>query len=249
MKNIKKDKKLVIIPTYNEKENITELIDEILLVVPEINILVIDDNSPDGTADIVRQMATADERIRLLKRRKKLGLGTAYRLGFEYALFHKYEYVIEMDADFSHDPVVLERFFQEIKDNDVVIGSRYVAGGRMVNWPVFRWLLSFGANLYVRLVTGMPVNDATAGFKCFRRRVIKSIIQENTMSDGYAFQIEMHYKAWKNHWQIKEIPITFVDRSNGQSKLDKKIIWEALWTPWKLRLAPVMEAIRVKEWE
>jgi len=237
----KKNRKLVIIPTYNERQNIEELIEEILIVVPDINILVIDDNSPDGTADIVRDLADDDERIKLVKRRKKLGLGTAYRLGFEYALHHNYEYIIEMDADFSHDPVILEKFLGHVDEYDLVIGSRYVKGGRMVNWPIARWLLSFGANMYVRLITGMPINDATAGFKCFRRRVIKSIDLTNVMSDGYAFQIEMHYKAWRNHWKLKEIPITFVDRSNGQSKLDKKVIWEAIWMPWKLKLAPVYE--------
>ena len=245
MKKTNKNKKLVIIPTYNEAENIVELINEIYLIAPDIHILVIDDNSPDGTAELVRELTVKHPNLKLVKRRRKLGLGSAYRLGFEYALQKKYDYILEMDADFSHDPAVIENFFINVPKYDLVIGSRYVSGGRLVNWPLFRLLLSYFANLYVRLVTGLPIHDATAGFKCFKRRVLQSINLNDIISDGYAFQIEMHFKAWQQGWKIKEIPITFVDRSNGISKLDKKVIWEAILIPWKLKLIPILEFIKI----
>lgn len=241
METTKRKNKIVIIPTYNEKDNIAELIEEVFSVDPEVNMLIIDDNSPDGTAEIVKNLQNKYPLIKLIQRPGKLGLGTAYKLGFEYALKNKMDYIVEMDADFSHDPSTLERFFTEIEKNDLVIGSRYIAGGRLVNWPLVRWLLSYFASMYVRLVTGLPLHDTTAGFKCFRREVLESINLKEIMSEGYSFQIEMHYKAWRNGWKIKEIPITFVDRAMGQSKMNKSIIWEAFWTPIKLRLAPLMQ--------
>jgi dolichol-phosphate mannosyltransferase len=243
----KPKQKLVIIPTYNEAANITELIREIFLYASDVHVLVIDDNSPDGTGTIVQNLRADYPGLKMLKRRRKLGLASAYRLGFAYALEKNYDYIIEMDADFSHDPVVIAQFLQEINNHDLVIGSRYITGGRLVNWPLFRLALSYFASLYVRLITGLPVHDATAGYKCFRRCVLKSVDLDNMLTDGYAFQIEMHFRAWQNGWRIKEIPITFVDRSAGQSKLNGGIIWEAIWLPWKLRLAPLLEYINIEE--
>lgn len=240
----KTNKKIIIIPTYNEKDNIADLLTEIFSMVPDVYVLVIDDNSPDGTANIVQNFRSEYKNLILIQRPGKLGLGTAYKLGFKYALKHNFDYIMEMDADFSHDPSVLENFFLHIEKYDLVIGSRYIKGGRLVNWPVIRFLLSFFASVYVRLVTGLPLHDTTAGFKCFRREVLQSINLDDVVSEGYAFQIEMHYKAWQKGWRLKEIPITFVDRTYGQSKMSKKIIWEAFLTPWKLRLAPILNYIK-----
>ena len=240
----KTNKKIVIVPTYNEKDNIVDLLTEIFTMVPDVYVLVIDDNSPDGTATIVKNLQSQYPNLILIERPGKLGLGTAYKLGFKYALKHDFDYIMEMDADFSHDPASLENFFLHIENNDLVIGSRYIKGGRLVNWPVFRFLLSFFASLYVRLVTGLPLHDTTAGFKCFRREVLQSINLDDVVSEGYAFQIEMHYKAWQKGWRLKEIPITFVDRTFGQSKISNKIIWEAILTSWKLRLAPIFNYIK-----
>lgn len=237
-------KKIVIIPTYNEKDNIVDIIEEIFLIVPDVHILIIDDNSPDNTAYFVKRLQKKYAGLKLIERPGKLGLGTAYKLGFKYALDNSYDYIMEMDADFSHDPAVLENFFLNIEKYDLVIGSRYTKGGRLVNWPIARWILSYFASIYVRLVTGLPIKDTTAGFKCFKKEVLKSIDLNSVMSEGYSFQIEMHYKAWKNGWKIKEIPITFVERSFGQSKMNNKIIWEAFLTPWKLRLQPIYNYIR-----
>ncbi|MBU0648065.1 polyprenol monophosphomannose synthase [Patescibacteria group bacterium] len=237
-------KKIIVIPTYNERDNICELIEEIFLLVPDIFLLVIDDNSPDGTGQIVKDLQRQYPKVILIERSGKLGLGTAYKLGFKYALEHNFDYIMEMDADFSHDPAVLENFFLNVEKYDLVIGSRYIRGGRLVNWPLLRWALSYLASFYVRLITGLPIKDTTAGFKCFKKEVLQSINLNEIISEGYSFQIEMHYKAWKNGWRIKEIPITFVDRSNGISKMNNKIIWEAIWTPWKLKLAPIYNYIR-----
>ncbi len=242
----KNPKKIVIIPTYNEKDNIADLVAEIFSMVPDVHILVIDDSSPDGTATIVRNLQNQYPYLKLLERPGKLGLGTAYIMGFKYALEHHFDYIMEMDADFSHDPASLENFFLNIEKYDLVIGSRYIRGGRLVNWPIVRFLLSFFASLYVRLVTGLPLHDTTAGFKCFRREVLQSINLNEIVSEGYAFQIEMHYKAWQKGWRLKEIPITFVDRTFGQSKMSNKIIWEAFLTPWKLRLAPIFNYIKTE---
>jgi len=230
-------KSLVIVPTYNERENVKTLIPQILELPSEIEVLVVDDNSPDGTSDVVLEMSKKDERIHLLRRKEKLGLGSAYVAGFKYALSRpEIECVFEMDADFSHDPSSIPKFLEAIQDYDLVLGSRYLRGVTVVNWPLSRLILSYSANLFTRVVTGLPVHDATGGFKCFRRRVLESIELDGVHSDGYSFQIEMSFKCWKKGFRIKEIPITFVDRRVGTSKMSQKIIWEAVWLVWRLRL-------------
>ena len=230
-------KSLVIVPTYNERENVKTLIPQILAVPSEIEVLVVDDNSPDGTADVVSEMSKNDRRIHLLRRKEKLGLGSAYVAGFKYALSRpEIDCVFEMDADFSHDPSSIPKFLEAIQDCDLVLGSRYLRGVTVVNWPLSRLILSYSANLFTRVVTGLPVHDATGGFKCFRRRVLESIELDGVRSDGYSFQIEMSFKCWKKGFRIKEIPITFVDRRVGTSKMSQKIIWEAVWLVWRLRL-------------
>lgn len=233
-------KTIVIIPTYNEAENIQQLITEIFnLRIESLDILIVDDNSPDGTAALIRTLLQKSSRIHLLERPGKLGLGTAYVQGFKFALEHGYDYIIEMDADFSHDPREIHNFMREIQNNDLVIGSRYIVGVNVVNWPLTRLLLSYGANLYSRLITRMPIKDGTGGFKCFRRQVLEAINLDNIHSDGYAFQIEMNFKAWIKKFRIKEIPIVFVDRIAGASKMSKRIIREAAWLVWKLKLLQI----------
>ncbi len=226
---------LVIVPTFNEKENILKLIPLVLEQDPRIDMLVIDDSSPDGTALAVKEIMVKTNKVHLMKRPSKLGLGTAYVAGFRYAIENGYDFVFEMDADFSHDPKELPRFLMAIEDNDLVIGSRYIRGVNVVNWPMSRLLLSYTANLYTRVVTGMPVRDATSGFKCYRREVLESINLDRIHSDGYSFQIEMHFKVWKKGFRVKEIPIVFVDRYAGVSKMNQYIVREAAWMVWKLR--------------
>lgn len=228
--------KLVIVPTYNERENIEELLDRLLALPYGLEVLVVDDQSPDGTGDVVAQRAAQDPRIHLLQRAGKLGLGSAYREGFRYALDHGAEYIFEMDADFSHDPSAIGEFLAHAQEVDLVLGSRYLHGVTVVNWPLERLILSFMANLYTRVITGLPVKDATGGFKCFRRRALEGVRLDRVRSDGYAFQIEMSYKCWKKGFTIREIPILFVDRRAGVSKMNKKIIWEAAGMVWRLRL-------------
>lgn len=230
------EKSLVIIPTYNELENIPKLIPIVLSQDERIHLLIIDDNSPDGTSKFVEEEMKSNERIHLLKREKKLGLGTAYIAGFKYALENEYDFVFEMDADFSHDPNELRNFLITIRENDLVIGSRYINGVRVLNWPMARLLLSFFASVYTRIITGMPIKDATGGFKCFRRKVLESIDLSKVKSNGYSFQIEMTFKAYVKGFRIKEIPIIFVDRVKGKSKMSKKIVREAVMMVWKLRL-------------
>ena len=230
-------KSLVIVPTYNERENVRGLIPQVLAIPSDLEILIVDDNSPDNTAGIVSEIAKKDSRVHLLSRKQKLGLGSAYVAGFKYALSRpEIEYVFEMDADFSHDPTSIPHFLEAIKDCDLVLGSRYLRGVTVVNWPLSRLILSYSANLFTRVVTGLPVHDATGGFKCFRRRVLESIELDGVRSDGYSFQIEMSFKCWRKGFRIKEIPITFVDRRVGTSKMSQKIIWEAVWLVWRLRL-------------
>jgi dolichol-phosphate mannosyltransferase len=235
---------LLIIPTYNEKDNISRIIDAVLLQqvnVPdvELNILVVDDNSPDGTSDVVRALMEPEKigphKLRLLSRMGKMGLGTAYVAGFRYGLEHEYDYIFEMDADFSHDPNEIPVFLKEIKNVDLVIGSRYVSGANVANWPLRRLLLSYYANLYARVITGIKVKDATGGFKCFRRRVLETIDLGDIRSNGYAFQIEMNFRTWRKGFTIKEIPIVFVDRHAGTSKMSKAIVREAVGMVWKLK--------------
>lgn len=229
-------KSLVIIPTYNELENIPKLIPIVLAQDERIHLLIVDDNSPDGTAKFVEEEMKSNERIHILKREKKLGLGTAYIAGFKYALENEYDFVFEMDADFSHDPNELRNFLITIRENDLVLGSRYINGVRVLNWPMARLLLSFFASVYTRIITGMPIKDATGGFKCFRRNVLESIDLDKVKSNGYSFQIEMTFKAYIKGFKIKEIPIVFVDRVKGKSKMSKKIVREAVMMVWKLRL-------------
>lgn len=227
---------LIVIPTYNEKDNIKRLVALINKELPAADILVVDDASPDKTGAAVKLMAKSNKRVKLIERSGKLGLGTAYVEGFKYALAHKYDYIFEMDADFSHDPKYLPDFMEAIKKNDLVIGSRYVNGISVVNWPIRRLMLSKFANLYARTITGLPLTDLTSGFKCYRSSVLKAIDLDKIHSDGYAFQIEMHYKAWKKGFKIKETPIIFVDRHAGSSKMSKHVIAEAALIVWKLKL-------------
>ena len=229
-------KSLVIIPTYNELENIPNLIPKILQKDEGIEVLIVDDNSPDGTAAFVEEESKLNSRVHLIKRNAKLGLGTAYIEGFKFALKNGYNFIFEMDADFSHNPKELINFLREIESADLVLGSRYKSGVNVVNWPMKRLLLSYFANVYTRIITGLPVKDATGGFKCFRREVLEAIDFNNVKSNGYAFQIEMTFKAWKKGFRIKEISITFIDRVKGTSKMSKKIVREAVTMVWKLRI-------------
>ncbi len=228
---------LIIFPTFNEKENIENIVGQVLEVDPRINVLIVDDNSPDGTGDIVDRMATDNDRIFVEHRAGKLGLGTAYIHGFKWAIDKKFDYIFEMDADFSHNPIYLKDFLVEIKEYDLVLGSRYIRGVNVVNWPMSRLLLSYFANVYSRLITGLPVRDATGGFKCFRREVLEAIELDKVKSNGYTFQIEMTMRAKVRGFSIKEIPIIFADRELGTSKMSKKIVREAIWMVWWLRLA------------
>jgi dolichol-phosphate mannosyltransferase len=230
------DRALVIVPTYNERFNIARLIPAILAQDPSLEVLVVDDGSPDGTGAIVDGIAANNARVHVIHRAGKLGLGTAYIAGFRWALERKYDLVFEMDADFSHNPERLPEFLAAIKESDVVLGSRYQDGHvNVVNWPMSRLFLSYGANIYARAVTGLPIFDTTGGFKCFRRNVLESIDLNSVKSNGYAFQIEMSYRAWKGGFRLFEIPIIFVDRTEGVSKMSKKIVREAIWMVWRLR--------------
>lgn len=234
-------KSLVVIPTYNEAENVTTLIPSVLGQAPDIEVLIVDDGSPDGTAAMVRKMMESDSRIHMLERKTKMGLGSAYVEGFEFAIKHSYDFVFEMDADFSHSPDEIPNFLENIEHYDLVLGSRYVNGVRVLNWPIRRLILSFAANVYTRIVTGMPLHDATGGFKCFRRKVLEAIDLDSVKSNGYAFQIEMSYKAWKNGFKLTEIPITFHDRRSGVSKMSRNIVYEAFFLVWKLRFEDMLK--------
>ena len=230
------ERALVIIPTYNERENITRIIPAVLAQDERLEVLVVDDGSPDGTGDIVDRIAAENPRVHALHRSGKLGLGTAYVAGFRWALESDYRYVFEMDADFSHNPDRLPKFLEAIQNADVVLGSRYQNGQiNVVNWPISRLFLSYSANIYARHVTGLQVFDATGGFKCFRREVLEAIDLSDVRSNGYAFQIEMTFRAWKKGFRIMEIPIVFVDRTEGASKMSKRIVREAVWMVWRLR--------------
>ena len=230
------DRALVIVPTYNERFNVARLIPAILAQDPSLEVLVVDDASPDGTGGIVDSIAANNPRVNVIHREGKLGLGTAYIEGFRWALERKYDLVFEMDADFSHNPERLPEFLQAIKEADLVLGSRYQDGHvNVVNWPMSRLFLSYGANVYARAVTGLPIFDTTGGFKCFRRNVLESIDLNSVKSNGYAFQIEMSFRAWKRGSRLVEIPIIFVDRTEGVSKMSKKIVREAVWMVWRLR--------------
>jgi len=237
-------KALIIIPTYDELENLPKLLPEVLSQDENIAVLIVDDSSPDGTADWVNKEAEKNPRIKLIKREKKMGLGTAYIAGFKYALDNNYDYIFEMDADFSHDPDEIQNFLNEIKTYDLVLGSRYKEGVNVINWPMRRLMLSLFANMYTRVITGLPVRDATSGFKCFRKEVLQAIDLDTVKSNGYAFQIEMTFKAWKKGFKIKELSIVFTDRVKGTSKMSKKIVREAIVMVWKLRFASMFGILK-----
>lgn len=230
------EKALVIIPTYNEAENLPEIVPQVLKQDASIDILVVDDGSPDGTGVIADRLAAANERVNVIRREGKMGLGTAYIAGFKWGLERGYDLLFEMDADFSHDPAHLPKFLAAVVDADLVLGSRYLDGKvTVVNWPMTRLFLSYSANVYAKVVTGNPLCDATGGFKCFRRKVLESIDLDSVRSNGYAFQIEMSFRARRKGFVIKEIPIVFTDRTDGESKMSRAIIREAVWMVWRLR--------------
>jgi dolichol-phosphate mannosyltransferase len=230
------DRALVIVPTYNERENLPQIVPLILAQDPRLDVLVVDDSSPDGTGDLADQLAGEEPRAHVLHRPAKEGLGRAYLAGFGWALERDYAFVFEMDADFSHDPKYLGRFLEAIQSADLVVGSRYKGGVNVINWPMSRLLLSWFANKYVHWITRLPLTDATGGFKCFRREVLAAMPLPRVRSNGYAFQIEMSYRAWRRGFRLMEIPIVFVDRAEGRSKMNRRIVREAIWmVPW-LRL-------------
>jgi len=236
-------KALIIVPTYNERENLEVLVRRIFDQKLPTEILVVDDNSPDGTGALADEMAARDPRVHVMHRAGKMGLGSAYVAGFKWALARDYDAVFEMDGDFSHNPDSLGDFLREIEHADLVLGSRYLHGVTVVNWPLSRLILSYSANLYSRIITGMPVKDLTGGFKCFRRQVLEAIDLDRVRSDGYAFQIEINFKAWRKGFRIQEIPILFVDRRAGVSKMSRRIVREAAWMVWRLRLLDLLGAL------
>lgn len=237
-------KALLIIPTYNEIANIKNIITASLAQSPDLYILVIDDNSPDGTAKAVKELMENEPHINLIERPKKMGLGSAYVQGFKYALKNNYDYILEMDADFSHNPADIPRLLEAARKYDLVIGSRYCQGVNIINWPFRRLLISYFASKYVRIITGMPVKDPTSGFKCFRRRVLEAINLDSILSDGYAFQIEMNFRAWVKGFTIYEIPIIFTERKDGVSKMSSQIVWEAAWMVWRLQIMKLLGKIK-----
>lgn len=234
---------LVIIPTYDEIDNIKNIIEQVLPQHDSIELLIVDDNSPDGTGKKVIEIMKQTDRVHLMERSSKLGLGTAYVEGFKFAIQNKYDFVIEMDADFSHSPQDLPRLIAEIQHNDLVIGSRYVQGVNVVNWPMSRLVLSYFASYYVKIITGMRIDDPTGGFKCFRRSVLESLDLDAIISDGYSFQVEMNYRVYKRNLRIKEIPIIFYERRVGNSKMSKHIVWEAIWMVWRLRIMAMLNKL------
>lgn len=223
-------------PTYNERKNIGELVEAIFNLEPDYHLLVVDDNSPDGTGDRVEALQESYPNLHLLRRERKLGLGTAYCKGFIYALGKGFDIIVQMDADMSHDPRDISRMIELLADCDVVLGSRYCNGVNVVRWPIRRLILSYSANKYSRWVTGLPVTDATGGFKCWSRKVLESIDLDSVRSRGYAFQIEMTFRAWQRGFSIKEIPIIFNDRTVGESKMTRSVMLEAAFIVWRLRI-------------
>lgn len=228
------DKTLVIVPTYNEKDNLPPLAERLLNLPVAVELLVVDDNSPDGTGKLADELAAQHPQIHVLHREQKQGLGRAYCAGFAWALEHGYEFIMEMDGDFSHNPEDIPKFLEAIKNADLVLGSRYKNGIRVINWPLRRLMLSMGAAKYVHFITGMPFTDPTGGFKCFRRRALQSIDLNAVQSNGYSFQIEMTHKIWRQGMRVEEVPIIFTDRFQGTSKMSRTIVREALWMVWKL---------------
>ena len=225
---------LVIVPTYNERENLPALAARVLSLPVSVDLLVVDDNSPDGTGKLADELAARHPQIHVLHRTEKNGLGRAYIAGFAWALERDYEFIFEMDGDFSHNPDDVPKFLEAARDADLVLGSRYCNGIRVINWPLPRLMLSKGAAKYVKIVTGMPITDPTGGYKCFRRRALQSIDLQNIRSNGYSFQVEMSHKIWRQGMKIVEVPIIFTDRFQGRSKMSGKIVWEAIWMVWRL---------------
>lgn len=231
------ERALVVIPTYNEAPNLGNIVPQVLSQDPRLEVLVVDDGSPDGTGQIADRLAQENPRVHAVHRNGKLGLGTAYIAGFRWALERGYDYVFEMDADFSHDPAHLPQFLKAVEHADLVLGSRYLGGKvTVVNWPMGRLMLSYWANVYARWVTGLRIWDLTGGFKCFRSRVLQAIDLSRVRSNGYAFQIEMSVRAWRKGFKLAEVPIVFVDRTEGQSKMNRRIVREAIWMVPRLRL-------------
>jgi len=226
----------VVIPTYNERDNLERLARQILSQDPAIHLLVVDDNSPDGTGALADRLAAETSRVSVLHRAGKLGLGSAYREGFRLALGMGADFVVQMDADFSHDPSILPVFFESMREHDLVIGSRYLNGVSVVNWPLRRLMLSYFASVYTRVITGLKISDCTSGFKCFRRSALEAIDLGRVRSDGYSFQIEMNYRCVERGFRVAEVPIIFIDRHAGSSKMSKRIVREAVLMVWKLRL-------------
>lgn len=237
---------LIIIPTYNEASNIKKLIDHLMSLSISVDILIVDDGSPDGTADVIRdKMKQYPDKIYLIERNGKSGLGTAYVAGFKFALSKGYNYICEMDADFSHNPDDIPRLIQPVKSGeaDIAIGSRYSKGISIVNWPLSRLILSYGANLYARFITGLPIKDTTAGFKCIHSEVLEKINLDKIRSNGYAFQIELHFRAWKSGFRLREISIIFREREEGVSKMSKAIVREAVWRVWSLKFRSIFNTL------
>ena len=239
-------KALIIIPTYNEATNIVRMIDRLMALDFPVDVLVVDDGSPDGTAqNVVVKQKEYPERVHLIERESKQGLGTAYVRGFEFALQHSYEYILEMDADFSHRPEDALKLIRAVDTGecDVAVGSRYCKGISIINWPLSRLILSYAANIYARTITGLPIFDTTAGFKCLRRSVIEAIPLKRIESNGYAFQIELHFRAWKAGFKLKEVSIVFKERQEGVSKMSKAIVREAIWRVWALKFRSIFGAL------
>ncbi|MBI4513000.1 MAG: polyprenol monophosphomannose synthase [Gemmatimonadetes bacterium] len=236
---------LVILPTYNERENLSKIVPKILECDNRIQVLIVDDASPDGTALIADQLAADSPRVHVIHREAKLGLGTAYLTAFRWGLARGFDLLFEMDADFSHDPGHIPEFLAAAQNCDLVVGSRYLRGVTVVNWPMSRLLLSYFANIYARVVTGVPIHDLTSGFKCFRRVVLEATDLGCIRSEGYAFQIEMVARAWYSGFRVREIPIVFVERTEGESKMHRGIIWEAVWMVWKLRLWALLGKLKL----
>ncbi len=236
-------KVLVVMPTYNERDNLPLIVPRVLEQGPGIEVLIVDDNSPDGTGSIADELAAKNPRVHVIHRPGKMGLGTAYITGFKWALERDYEYVFEMDSDFSHNPEHLPRFLEAAREYDLVLGSRYLNGVTVINWPMSRLLLSYFANKYARFVTGLPFTDTTGGFKCYHRKVLEGIDLDAIRSEGYSFQIETTFRAWRKGFKLGEISIIFTDRAEGTSKMSGKIVREAIWMVWKLRLMRLLRRL------
>ncbi|MCD4690301.1 polyprenol monophosphomannose synthase [bacterium] len=237
-------KVMIVIPTYNERENLSNLVPKLLAHGEHISILVVDDGSPDGTGAYADELAAGNPSIHVLHRPRKMGLGSAYVAGFTRTLeTTDVDRIIQMDADFSHDPEVILDLLRESESCDVVLGSRYITGANVVNWPLQRLFLSYFANVYTHLITGLPVRDSTGGFKCFKREVLEAIDLKSIRSDGYSFQIEVNFRCWRKGFSIREFPIVFVDRHSGTSKMSRRIVWEAMWLVWRLRMERILRKI------